>query len=111
LIFKKSFNPLNLIVKRRNKWMCALKTALAEVKIYGPNGNPDGPPQVSRYTKVPWSTVHADGEHAGKKDPDPVEVLGTRTSRQWHLNDEIAAIRTCVSLIPFADKHSLTIRI
>lgn len=108
-MFKESSNPnntLNLIAKRRNKWMCALKTALAEVKIYGPSGNPDGPPIVSRYTKVPWSTVDADGQHVGEKKPDMDEVLGTRTSRQWQLNDEIAAIRTCVSLSPFADKHS-----
>lgn len=97
-----------LIAKRRNKWMCALKTALAEVEIYGPNGNPDGPPKVSRYTKVPWSTVDADGQHVSKKEPDPDEVLDTRTSRQWHLNDEFPVIRTCVYLIPFADKHSLT---
>ena len=85
-----------MIAKRRNKWMCALKTALAEVKIYGPSGDPDAQPKVSRYTKVPWSTVHADGQHVGAKEPDPDEVLGTRTSRQWHLNDEIAAIRTCL---------------
>lgn len=26
--------------KRKNRWLCALKTALAEVKIYGPGGNP-----------------------------------------------------------------------
>jgi hypothetical protein len=79
--------------------MCALKTALAEVKIYGPNGDPDAQPKVSRYTKVPWSIVHAGGQHVGENDslqePDPDEVLGTRTSRQWHLNDEIAA-RTCL---------------
>lgn len=83
--------------------MCALKTALSEVKIFGPSGNPDGPPTVSRYTKVPWSTVHADGQHVGEKESDQDDVLGTRTSRQWHLNDEIAVIRTCVFLIPFAD--------
>jgi len=71
--------------KRRNKWMCALKTALTEVKIHGPSGDPDAPPKVSRYTKVPWSTVHS-------KVADPDEVRGTRTSRQWHINDEIAAI-------------------
>ena len=90
--------------------MCALKTALAEVEIYGPNGNPDGPPKVSRYTKVPWSTVDADGQHVSKKelDRDKDEDLDTRTSRQWHLNDGFPVIRTCVYLIPFADKHSLT---
>jgi len=72
--------------------MCALKKALAEAKIYGPGGDPNASAKVSYYTKVPWSTVHADGEDVGDKEPDPDEVLGTRTSRQWHLNDEIAAI-------------------
>lgn len=84
--------------------MCALKTALAEVKIYGPSGDPDASPKVSRYTKVPWSTVHADDQYVGEKEADPDEVLGTRTSRQWHLHDEIAAIRTFF-LITLADKH------
>ena len=76
--------------------MCALKTALAEVKIYGPSGDPDAPSKVSYYAKVPWATDHADNQHVGEKEPeaDPDEVLGTRTSGQWHLNDEIAAIRT-----------------
>ena len=81
--------------------MCALKTALAQVKIYGPGGNPNGPPTVSRYTRVPWSSLHADDQQAGKKGPDQGEVLGTRTSRQWHINDEIGTIRKYVFFNPF----------
>jgi len=84
--------------------MCALKTALAEVEIYGPNGNPDGPPKVSRYTKVPWSTIDADDQHVSKKEPDPDEVLDTRTSRQWHLNDEFPVILDSAEIFEDADE-------
>ena len=87
--------------------MCALKTALAQVKIYGPSGDPHAPPGVSRYTQVPWSTVHAnDQHHVGEKGAgitDREEVLGTRTGRQqqWHLGDQVTAIGTFIIL--FAD--------
>ena len=75
--------------------MCALKAALAEVKIYGPSGDPDGPPKVSHYTRVPWPTDHVDDRHFCERDSYEDEVLRAR-SRHWHLNDEIAAIRTCL---------------
>ena len=88
------------LAKRRNKWICALKTALAEVKICGPNGDPNAPPVVSRYTKVPWSIIHADDQHTGEKETDP-DVDRSRTS-WWKLGDEKkAAIRTFFSLQRF----------
>lgn len=43
--------------KRKNKWICALKAALAELDIYGPSGNPSPKPTTSRYTLVPWELV------------------------------------------------------
>jgi hypothetical protein len=57
--------------------MCALKTSLAEVKIYGPGGDPHAPPGVSRYTKVPWSTI----QHVGEKEAE-------RTDRDADLDTE-----------------------
>lgn len=75
--------------------------ALAEVKIYGPSGNPDAPPAVSRYTRVPWSTIHANDQDVGESETDTIdrdEVLGTRISRQWHLGD-ITTIRTFIIII------------
>ncbi|KAF8798709.1 hypothetical protein BYT27DRAFT_7228290 [Phlegmacium glaucopus] len=59
--------------KRRNKWMCALKTALAEAKIYGPDGDPHAPPGVSRYTKVPWAIIQAEDEHIHKTETNLVD--------------------------------------
>jgi hypothetical protein len=50
--------------KRRNKWICALKVSLAEVKIFGPKGNPKAPPPPERRTLVPWDEVKANDETA-----------------------------------------------
>lgn len=50
-------SPLTLVASRRNKWICALKTYLAEAKIYGPKGDPDKIPDPDRYTIVPWEEV------------------------------------------------------
>ncbi|KAH6914006.1 Mechanosensitive ion channel-domain-containing protein [Coprinopsis sp. MPI-PUGE-AT-0042] len=50
--------------KRRNKWICALKAALAECKIFGPKGDPNSAPGVTRYTEVPWDTILAEDTKA-----------------------------------------------
>ena len=89
--------PLSeLPAKRRNKWICALKTALAEVQIYGPNGNPDAPPSTARYTKVPWGLIEAEDQKAAQahaSPPDhPVPTGG------WELSDKNAVIRAFQSL-------------
>jgi len=46
-------------VQRRNKWICALKTALKECKIYGPSGDPAAAVPPSEVTLVPWEDVKA----------------------------------------------------
>jgi hypothetical protein len=69
--------------------MCALKTALAEVKVYGPSGDPKPPPDVSRYTEVPWSIIDAKDR---EKETDP-GLHRSRTTR-WQLGDDNAIIRT-----------------
>jgi len=79
-----------LKAKRRNKWMCALKTALAEVKICGPGGDPKAPPGVSRYTKVPWDIIHAEDQDVLEKETDS-GVHRSRTNR-WKLSNENTAI-------------------
>ncbi|KAG6874479.1 hypothetical protein C0995_010389 [Termitomyces sp. Mi166 len=59
-----------ITASRRNKWICALKTALAELKIYGPAGNPNVPPPPTQYTKVPYEEFkakeHQETEKASK---------------------------------------------
>lgn len=53
---------LIITVKRRNKWICALKTSLLELKIFGPTGDPDKEPAPKKYTEVPWKEVKAKEE-------------------------------------------------
>lgn len=70
--------------QRRNKWICALKTSLAAVKIYGPAGNPDAPPSTKQVTLVPWEEVHSEGF----KFPEPVDTGRTN----WQFSDKNAAL-------------------
>jgi len=74
-----------LKAKRRNKWLCALKNALAEVGVYGPSGNPHAEPGTKRYTEVPWHEVKAENEKAKntqEKTPSQVPAGGWRLSGQ-----------------------------
>ncbi|KAJ3575123.1 hypothetical protein NP233_g1300 [Leucocoprinus birnbaumii] len=84
--YKSNWQQGALKAKRRNKWICALKTALGELQIFGPKGNPDAPPSTTRYTQVPWELIQAkDREDAVKKAQEtPVHVpVGG-----WHLRDK-----------------------
>jgi hypothetical protein len=51
----------NAPATRRNKWVCALKTHLAEAKIFGPSGDPDAVPAPTRYMAVPWEAEKGKG--------------------------------------------------
>lgn len=59
-------------VKRRNKWICALKTCLLELKIFGPKGDPGAEAEPAMYTQVPWDEVRAKKEQAKQeKEQEP----------------------------------------
>lgn len=78
-----------LKAKRRNKWLCALKAALADLKIYGPSGNPNAEPGTKRYTEVPWHEVQAEA-HKSKnegKSPDTAAPVGG-----WQLSGQNAVL-------------------
>ncbi|KAG5651771.1 hypothetical protein H0H81_007524 [Sphagnurus paluster] len=80
-----------LKAKRRNKWICALKTALAELNIYGPKGNPNAPATTTRYTKVPYEEILAK-ERAESAPSFPVPVSPGMPPKGWQLTDNNAAI-------------------
>ncbi|TFK44710.1 Mechanosensitive ion channel-domain-containing protein [Crucibulum laeve] len=80
-----------LKAKRRNKWICALKAALAEVNIYGPKGNPGAPPGVTRYTEVPWDIIDAKDREVVQTHEPPTEI---RPLGGWNLRDRNPAMRT-----------------
>lgn len=55
--YKTNWQEVALKIQRRNKWICALKNALADCEIYGPGGagNPDpGEDAPTKYTLVPY---------------------------------------------------------
>ncbi|GAA5946137.1 hypothetical protein JCM3765_000131 [Sporobolomyces pararoseus] len=60
--YKTSWQNGALKTQRRNKWICALKVAMAELQIYGPGeaGNPSpAPAPPSEYTLVPYEELKA----------------------------------------------------
>ncbi|KAJ4002056.1 Mechanosensitive ion channel-domain-containing protein [Lentinula boryana] len=74
--------------KRRNKWICALKEALADVGIYGPAGNPNATSQPKRYTEVPWEEVkRADQGKTSRPLSMPAPAGG------WRLSDNNPSLR------------------
>ncbi|KAK0461093.1 Mechanosensitive ion channel-domain-containing protein [Desarmillaria tabescens] len=80
--YKSNGQQGGLKAKRRNKWICALKSVLADLHIYGPTGNPDKEPATKRYTKVPWEKVEADNRKKATEMPlVPAEPVGG-----WHLS-------------------------
>ncbi|KAG5643162.1 hypothetical protein DXG03_001492 [Asterophora parasitica] len=75
--------------KRRNKWICTLKTVLAELAIYGPKGDPNAPAATTRYTQVPYEEIlakerEATGEH--------IPLTAGLPPQGWQLSDNNAAI-------------------
>ncbi|WWC99777.1 hypothetical protein V866_006682 [Kwoniella sp. B9012] len=71
--YKSNWQQGALKVQRRNKWICALKMALADLKIWGPAGagNPEpDPAEPVQYTLVPWEEVKAATAPASSSKPE-----------------------------------------
>jgi len=88
--YKSNWQQGAVKVKRRNKWICALKTSLLELKIFGPKGNPDAEPETQRYTKIEWSEVQAREREKTAAQRSPAKAPVSRTD--WNLSDKNAAI-------------------
>ncbi|TFK75422.1 hypothetical protein BDN72DRAFT_757999 [Pluteus cervinus] len=91
--YKSNSQMAALKSKRRNKWVCALKLALAELHIHGTGGSPAAPPNIARYTEVPWSTVQAQDRHAEHAQPDTAPAGG------WQLTDSKMVLRKSLSMV------------
>ncbi|PPR07380.1 hypothetical protein CVT26_013696 [Gymnopilus dilepis] len=90
--YKSNAQQAALKAQRRNKWICALKAILGELKIYGPSGDPNPPPAVTRYTEVPWDLIQAEDRKKARKDESqPVEDQRP-PSGGWELGDKNTAI-------------------
>jgi hypothetical protein len=80
-----------LKAKRRNKWICYLKEALAETGIYGPKGAPStGPAPIAKYTIVPWETVKEDEKKNGGGKAGSKPSVEHRPPGGWKLIDKDA---------------------
>jgi hypothetical protein len=81
--------------KRKNKWICAVKSALADIKIYGPSGNPNPGPSTSRYTLVPWELI-SEQDRAKGAGPHSALPGGIQEPRipvsNWKLTDSNIAL-------------------
>ncbi|WVW82398.1 hypothetical protein I302_104405 [Kwoniella bestiolae CBS 10118] len=83
--YKSNWQQGALKVQRRNKWICALKMALADLKIWGPAGagNPDpDAAEPVQYTLVPWEQVKPPTPTTGgsSKPESPPPTFATATA-------------------------------
>jgi hypothetical protein len=85
--------------RRRNKWVCALKTLLAECGVYGPAGKPaTGPKAPAEYTLVPWDEAKRHKNAPAMPTPSPTMPQGG-----WQLSgdgDNFSACRDSLSPHP-----------
>lgn len=84
-----------LIAKRKNKWICALKAALADIEIYGPSGDPNAKPSIQRYTVVPWNLI-SEQDRREEGESYPVPSGGIQEPKipvsNWNLTDSNIAL-------------------
>ena len=66
---------------------------MTELKIYGPAGGPK-PPEVNRYTKVPYDEIKRQEEEAkAKKEAGgPQESRRLGVGEEWNLGDKNAVL-------------------
>jgi len=71
-----------------------LKTNLAELKVYGPSGNPNAPPSVDRYTEVPWEVIEQKDREADEKEMLKLleEEERRKAGHDWKLGDKNAVL-------------------
>jgi small-conductance mechanosensitive channel len=88
--------------KRRNKWICALKTSLAELEIFGPEGNPNEEPVPKQYTQVPWEEVRRQEEVRRRKENVRRTPSMINSKSEYNLFDRTAAAGESFCLFKFA---------
>jgi len=100
--YKSNSQQSAIKAKRRNKWVCALKQAMAEVGIYGPSGNPNKKKAPMLYTEVPW-------EDAKRDEDKKARPLSQAPPGGWKLADNNASLRGDMDNI-FDDPNELAMQ-
>ncbi|KAG8753694.1 hypothetical protein FRC12_011461, partial [Ceratobasidium sp. 428] len=92
ILYKSNWQQGALKIKRRNKWICALKAAMAELKVFGPGGDPSAKASTTKYTEMPWEEFKA-SELTDMPVPDAAPVYEPRIPRgEWSFTDQDAII-------------------
>ncbi|TFL04521.1 Mechanosensitive ion channel-domain-containing protein [Pterulicium gracile] len=84
--YKSNSQNVAVKAKRRNRWVCALKSAMAESQIYGPAGAPASGPGVAKYTQVPWAEFKQEEQVAAEAAAREHRFAATQ-STGWELRD------------------------
>jgi len=87
IMYKSNWQQGAIKARRRNKWVCALKTFLADAHVYGPGGNPNAAAGPTQYTLVPWEQVKHEQDVQAPSMPQPAPVM---PAGGWNLANESA---------------------
>lgn len=101
--YKGNWQQGALKAKRRNKWICALKSSMSKCKVYGPDGNPDAKAPPTPYTLVPYDDVKKEQEGAaGMPQPAPSGHMREHTiPTGYTFSDPNAVMRTSSSSLSY----------
>ncbi|KZT52873.1 hypothetical protein CALCODRAFT_440943 [Calocera cornea HHB12733] len=94
--YKSNWQQVALHAQRHNKWVCALKEAMGDCKIFGPGGagNPSpAPAPPNHVTLVPWEEVKAEAAAAKPASPAPAYREPLMPRSDWNLSDRNAVLR------------------
>ncbi|KAG8700445.1 hypothetical protein FRC08_004705 [Ceratobasidium sp. 394] len=91
ILYKSNWQQGALKTKRRNKWICALKTSMAELKIFGPKGDPSSKAPPTKYTQMPWEEFKA-SERTEMPAPDTAGREPRIPRGEWSFTDQDAII-------------------
>ena len=99
--YKSNWQQGTLKAQRRNKWICALKSSLTKLHIYGPGGDPSPHSGPTKYTIVPYEEVlrqEEEAKHARQPTTGTAEMQIPRSD--WTFADQNSAIGTCFRSFP-----------
>ncbi|KAI0675104.1 Mechanosensitive ion channel-domain-containing protein [Trametes maxima] len=68
--YKSNWQQGTLKAQRRNKWICALKTSMDKVNIFGPDGDPKAAAGTTKYTLVPYEEFLRKEHEAAHLEPE-----------------------------------------
>ncbi|KAF7792394.1 hypothetical protein EIP86_003431 [Pleurotus ostreatoroseus] len=90
--YKSNWQQGALKSRRRNKWICALKSAMVQVRMFGPDGDPGARGAPTPYTLVPWEEAKETFHPPRAPSPSPGGLRETKLPETWSFSDHNAMI-------------------